>query len=335
SITLNMTTEKGRELAKKLIAICDVVSENFGGGVLERWGLSYEEMKKIKPDIIYYAGSGYGRSGPHKERPAYAEIVDAFTGVTYSNGFPGGEPNVIGVSPWTDGAQAIHGAVAMMTALYYKQNSGEGQYIDAAMIEGHANFQSEMVMGYIINGIIGERIGNRDAYMAPHGCYPCKTTGDEDEWIALAVANKKEWEALCKLMGNPDWTKEHAFSDELSRWENQVELDNHLSAWTRQYDAYELTAILQKNGIAATPSFSTKQLTHDAHINERGFFKNPRHSVLGEKVLAGLPIKFSGYPEGDYQTPPLLGEHNNYVFGKLLGLPSDEIRRLIEAKVLS
>src|SRR5512136_2385633 len=130
SIVLNMTQHKAQELAKKLIKVCDVVTENFGGGVLERWGLSYEEMKKIKPDIIYYAGSGYGRVGPHKERPAYAEIVDAFTGATFANGYLGGEPNVIGVSPWTDGAQAIHGSVAMLTAIYHHMRTGEGQYID-------------------------------------------------------------------------------------------------------------------------------------------------------------------------------------------------------------
>jgi benzylsuccinate CoA-transferase BbsF subunit len=334
SITLNMTAPKARELAKKLVAICDVVTENFGGGVLDRWGLSYDEMKKIKPNIIYYAGSGYGRSGPHKERPAYAEIVDAFTGATDSNGYPGGEPNVIGVSPWTDGAQATHGSVAILTALYHKLETGEGQQIDAAMIEGHANFLGELVMGYIINGSTGERIGNRDAVMAPHGCYPCKTTADEDEWIALAVADDKEWKSLCRLMGNPDWTKKEEFSDELSRWENQAELDKRLSDWTRRYGAYELTAILQKAGIAATPSFSTKQLTHDKHLEARGFFRQPNHAVLGNKVLAGLPIRFSGYSGMNYQTPPLLGEHNDYVFGKLLGLSQDEIRQLTEEKVL-
>jgi len=335
SIALNMTTPKARELAKKLIKICDVVAENFGGGVLERWGLSYEEMKKIKPDIIYYAGSGYGRSGPHKERPAYAEIVDAFTGATFSNGFPGGEPNVIGVSPWTDGAQAIHGSVSILTALYHRMTTGEGQYIDAAMIEGHANFLGEMVMGYIINGSVGERTGNRDAVMAPHGCYPCKMSGDEEEWLALAVAGQPEWESLCRVMGNPDWTKKEEFSDELKRWDNQDELDKHLAGWTRRYGMYELAGILQKAGIAAAPSFSTKQLHDDKHLEARGFFREANHPVLGNNVLARLPFRFSDCPEGNYQTAPLLGEHNEYVFGKLLGLSTEEIRQLTEEKVLS
>jgi benzylsuccinate CoA-transferase BbsF subunit len=334
SITLNMTTPQARELAKKLVAISDVVSENFGGGVLERWGLSYEEMKKIKPDIIYYAGSGYGRSGPHKERPAYAEIVDAFTGSTYSNGYPGGEPNVVGVSPWTDGAQATHGAVAILTALYHKLNTGEGQQIDAAMIEGNANFLGEMVMGYIINGSLGQPVGNRDAIMAPHGSYPCRMTGDEDEWVALAVSSQKEWKSLCRLMGNPAWTKQQEFNDELSRRENQDELEKHLSAWTKQFGSYELTDMLQKAGIAAVPSFSTRQLTHDKHMEARGFFRKPNHAVLGDKVLASLPIKFSGYQEMNYSTPPLLGEHNEYVFGELLGLSKEEIRQLTGEKAL-
>ena len=334
SIALNMKTPRARELARELVKICDVVAENFGGGVLERWGLGYEEMKKLKPDIIYYAGSGYGRSGPHKERPAYAEIVDAFTGATFSNGFPGGEPNVIGVSPWTDGAQAIHGAVSILTALFHHMNTGEGQYIDAAMIEGHANFLGEMVMGFVLNGVTGERNGNRDAAMAPHGCFPCKGPADEESWIALAVASQEEWLSLCRLMDDPDWATRPEFSDELTRWENQDELEKLLSGWTRRFEVYELTAMLQEAGIAATPAFSTKQLHFDDHIKSRDFFKDPAHPVLGNKVLAGLPIRFDGKADGNYRTPPLLGEHNDYVFGELLGLSGEEIRRLTEEKVL-
>ncbi len=333
SIALNMTQPKAQELAKRLIGICDVVTENFGGGVLERWGLGYEDMKKIKPDIIYYAGSGYGRTGPHKERPAYAEIVDAFAGATFANGYPGDEPSVVGVSPWTDGSQAIHGAFAILTAIFHHMKTGEGQYIDAAMIEGASNFLGEMVMGYIVNDNEGERLGNRDAIMAPHGCYPCKVTKDEAEWVAIAVSNQKEWKKLCKLMGNPEWAKKEEFSDELSRWKNQEELDKRLAEWTRRFGAYEIAEMLQKAGIAAAASLSTKQLTHDKHLAERHFFIETDHSVLGKVLLTGLPFRFSGYPKGNYQCPPLLGEHNEYVFGRLLGLSGEEIHRLKEEKV--
>ncbi len=334
SITLNMNKPEARELAKRLVKICDVVTENFGGGILERWGLSYAEMKKLKPDIIYYAGSGYGRSGPHKERPAYAEIVDAYTGATDANGFNGGEPAVIGVSPWTDGAQSMHGAFGVLSALCHHKRTGEGQYIDAAMIEGSANFLGEMVMGYIINGRTTQRSGNHDAVKAPHNAYPCKKTTDEDEWVAIAVANQKEWKAFCRVLGNPPWTKNAEFSDELSRWKNQEALDQHVREWTRNYGAYEIAASMQKAGVAAAPSLSTKQLTHDQHINGRGLFIHSEHPVLGKVLLTGLPIRFDGSPAGNYHRAPLLGEHNSSVFGKLLGLTADEIKRLEQDQVL-
>ncbi len=333
SIALNMNQPKAQDLAKRLLKMCDVVTENFGGGVLERWGLGYEDMKTLKPDIIYYAGSGYGRSGPHKERPAYAEIVDAYAGATFANGFSGQEPAVVGVSPWTDGAQAMHGAFAVLTAIYHHKQTGEGQYIDAAMIEGSSNFLGEMVMGYIINRRVPERTGNRDAVMAPHNAYPCKKTLDEDEWVAIAVSNRKEWKAFCRVMGNPAWARKPEFSDELSRWKNQEALDRYVGEWTRQSGAYEIADKLQKAGIAAFPSLSTKQLTHDKHIAERGLFVRTHHPVLGDVLLTGLPVHLSDSPKGNYHYAPLLGEHNDYVFGKLLGLSAAEIKQLTEEKV--
>jgi benzylsuccinate CoA-transferase BbsF subunit len=334
SIALNMSKPEAQGLAKKLVKICDIVAENFGGGVLERWGLSYTEMKKINPDIIYYAGSGYGRTGPFKERPAYAEIVDAYSGATYVNGYYQDDPAVVGVSPWTDSAQAIHGSFAILTALYHRLVTGEGQYIDAAMIEGSANFLGELVMDNVINGGTGERTGNRSPYMCPHGCYPCQKTQDEDEWIAIAVSNQKEWQALCRLMGNPEWSQKEEFNDELSRWNNQEQLEEYLKKWTRQYGAYDLAERLQKAGITAAASLSPKQCTHDKHLETRGFFIQTDHPVLGKVTLTGLPFKFSESPQGNYNTPPLLGEHNEYVFGQLLGLSGAEIKQLTDDKVL-
>jgi crotonobetainyl-CoA:carnitine CoA-transferase CaiB-like acyl-CoA transferase len=158
-------------------------------------------------------------------------------------------------------------------------------------------------------------------------------TQDEAEWVVIAVSNQEEWNALCDVMGNPDWTKQEEFSDELKRWQNQAELDKYLGAWTRQSGAYEVAEILQKAGIAAAPSLSTKQLTHDKHINERGFFKETEHPVLGKVLLTGLPFRLSDCPEGNYESAPLLGQHNEYVFGQLLGLSKEEIQQLYEEEV--
>jgi benzylsuccinate CoA-transferase BbsF subunit len=331
SITLNMNEPGAVELAKKLVKMCDVVTENFGGPVLERWGLGYEELKKIKPDIIYYAGSGYGRSGPHRSRPSYAEIIEAYDGSTYLNGYPGGEPATVGVSPWTDATQAMHGAFAIMAALYHRDRTGGGQYIDAAMLEGSANFLGEMVMGYTMNGVLGERMGNRDKIMAPHGCYRCQ---GNDEWVAIAVGSQAEWQAFVKAIGSPDWAEKAEFKDELGRRQNQDELDRLVEEWTRKYHQYEVMEILQKAGVAAGVSLNVKDLVTDPQLKARRFFVDIEHPVIGRMTLPGLPWRSEGRQKGNYSSPPLLGEHNDYIFGELLGLTNEEIARLKEEKVI-
>ncbi len=331
SLTLNMNTPQAKDIFKKLVEISDVVTENFGGAVLDRWGVGYNHLKKIKPDIILYQGSGYGRTGPHSERPAYAEIVEAFDGSSYLNGYPGGEPNTVGVAPWMDAGQAMHGAFAIMCALYHREQTGEGQQIDAAMIEGSANFLGEALMDTVINDRVGERMGNRDNFMAPHGCYRCR---GEYSWVAIAVSNDVEWASFCDAMGNPIWTKNPQFADQLSRFQNQDELDQNIKEWTKDLDAYEVTDILQKAGVMAGPSLGPKELIEDPQLKDRGFFIENDHPVIGRLLYAGLPFRLSNAPKGNYGPSPLLGEHNNYILGELLGFSKTEIEALGKDKVL-
>jgi crotonobetainyl-CoA:carnitine CoA-transferase CaiB-like acyl-CoA transferase len=331
SITLNMNQPKALELARGLIKISDAVTENYGGPILERWGLGYEALREIKPDIIYYAGSGYGRSGPHRSRPSYAEIVEAYDGSTYLNGYPGGGPATVGVSPWTDATQAMHGAFAIMAALYHRDRTGEGQYIDAAMMEGSSNFLGEMVMAYTMNGATVDRLGNRDRVMVPHGCYRCK---GYDAWVAIAVSNQAEWEAFVKAIGSPDWAGKKEFRDEQGRRQNQDELDRFVEGWTRKHHQYEVMELLQKAGVAAGASLNIKDLVSDPQFKARRFFVEIEHPVIGRMTLPGLPWRPAGRQKGNYSSPPLLGEHNDYVFGELLGLPGEEIARLQEEEVI-
>ena len=331
SVTLNMSQPRARELARQIIQKSDVVTENFGGPVLDRWGLSYDELRKIKPDIIVYAGSGYGRSGPHRARPAYAEIVEAYDGSTYLNGYPGSNPFTVGVSPWTDATQAMHGAFAIMAALYHRHNTGEGQYIDAAMIEGSCNFLGEMIMAYTMNGVTGERMGNRDMVMAPHGCYRCQ--GD-DEWVAIAVSGDDEWQAFCEAIGSPEWTRRQEFSTGLSRRNHQDELDVLITDWTRERHQCEIMELLQKAGIAAGASLNVKDLVDDPQLKARKFFIDMHHPVVGKLTLAGLPWRPADDAATSYSPAPLLGEHNYSVFGELLGLSREEIDRLIAEEVI-
>ena len=230
-----------------------------------------------------------------------------------------------------DAGQAMHGAFAIMCALYHREQTGEGQQIDAAMIEGSANFLGEALMDTVINDRVGEHVGNHDNFMAPHGCYRCR---GEYGWVAIAVSNDAEWASFCEAMGNPLWTKNPQFADQLSRFQNQDELDQNIEAWTKDLDAYHVTDVLQKAGVMAGPSLGPKELIEDPQLKDRGFFIENDHPVIGRLLYAGLPFRLSNAPKGNYGPSPLLGEHNDYILGELLGFSKTDIEGLVKDKVL-
>ncbi|MFH1381630.1 MAG: CoA transferase [Chloroflexota bacterium] len=329
-ITLNMTQPKAIGLLKELVKVSDIVAENFGGSVLDRWGLGYADLKKLKPDIILYSGSGFGRTGPRKESPAYAPIIDAFTGLLYLNGYAGGEPGPVGAM-WTDLITGTHGAFAILSALYHRSQTGEGQHIDLSMCEMGLAVQPEVVMDCIMNQRVRGRTGNRDDIMAPHGCYRCQ---GEDKWVAIAVSSQEEWESFCKAIGSPEWTTMEEFSDELSRWNNQEALDRLVEEWTKSHTHDEVMAMLQSAGVMAGATLTAPELADNTHLKERQFFWEAEHSGMATLRLPRAPWRVDGNYEGNYHYPPLLGEHNDYVFGELLGLSGEEIARLKEEKVI-
>jgi crotonobetainyl-CoA:carnitine CoA-transferase CaiB-like acyl-CoA transferase len=331
SITLNMKHPKAVEIVKELAKVSDIVAENFGKAVMEHWGLGYNDLNKIKPDIIYYAGSGWGRTGPYSERPAYSPIIDAFTGIAYANSFPGGEPMGLGVRGWNDSISAQHGVFAVLAALYHRAQTGKGQYIDLSMIEVAMSFAPEQALNYAINGKMKSPIGNQDEYMAPHGCYRCK---GEDKWVAIAVSKEKEWKAFCEAMGNPDWINKPEFINMQKRHENQDKLDKLISSWTINYDHFEVMQKLQKAGVMAGASLNMEEVVNDPHLAERDFFVDIEYPDKTKLRRTGLPWKLSDTPRGNYQYAPSLGEHNNYVFGELLGMSSDNIQELKEEQVI-
>ena len=331
SCTLNMTQPRAVELVKALVKVSDVVVENFGGPVMERWGLGYSELKKIKSDIIMVSGSGYGRTGPRKDLPAYASIIDAFSGLSVMNGYVGGAPLKVGSIGWTDMVASQYMVFATLAAIYHRSQTGVGQYIDHSMAEGSISMLAEAVMGYTMNGRVRGPEGNRDDIMAPHGCYRCK---GEDKWVAVTVSDQEEWLALCNAIGKPEWTRRQEFSDELSRWKNQEELDKLLAEWTINHDHYEVMERLQKAGVMAGACLDVKELTSDPQLKERGYLVEMDRAETGKLRLVSLPCRLSDCPKGNYQSPPLIGEHNDYVFGELLGLPKEEIKQLKEEKVI-
>jgi len=331
SITLNMKHPKSIELIKQMLKHIDIVAENFRTGVMEHWGLGYEDLKKIKPDIIFYSGSGFGRTGPMKDVPAFAPVIGGFSGFVFENGYPDGEPAEPGCQGWTDSIGAEQGLFAVLAALYHRSKTGEGQYLDLSMVESELAFAPEAAIEYAMNGKVRGRVGNRDDVMAPHGCYRCKGV---DKWVAIAVSNDEEWVALCKSMGNSELAKDKRFSDALCRRDNQDELDRLIEDWTRKHDHYEVMKRLQEAGVMAGASLNIEDLGSDPHLKERGFLVDIEYPDKTKIRRLASPLNLSSTGRGIYKYAPALGEHNRYVFGELMGMSDEEIKRLENEEVL-
>ncbi|MBE0480169.1 MAG: CoA transferase [Dehalococcoidia bacterium] len=329
SVQLNMKKREGVELAQRLIAVSDVVTQNMRPGSMDRMGLGYDVVSKIKPDIIMLSSSAFGTEGPFKNYGGYAPSFACYAGVANLTGYSDGPPNPMTGS--TDLMSATTSAFAVLAALNHRQSTGHGQHIDLSSVESLAVFTGDAIMDYIMNGRVRSRQGNKDSTMAPHNCYPCK---GNDKWVSIAVANEHEWKALCKVMGDPGWTLAEEFADGFSRWANQDELDRLLAVWTMNYTHYEITGMLQATGVAAMPSLSNEEIFSDPHFEHRGLAHEVLHPGMGKQVVMGPPWKFSGTPPRVEDPAPLMGQHTEYVLGELLAMPSSEIKRLAEAEVV-
>jgi len=330
SCTLNLTNPKAVELAKRIIAVCDGVFENYSPGVMARFGLDYPSVKRLKPDIIMLSCSGPGQTGPNRHEVAFAHTVQAFSGLCSITGYPGGAPTQIGPM-WADVMAGQAAVFAFLTALYHRDETGEGQYIDLSMNETILSTMPEAILEFTLNGRNLAPMGNRDWSMAPHGCYRCQ---GEDCWVAIAVGTDEEWQALCRVMGNPAWCAEERFADQVSRWYHQDELDHHLEAWTQSYTREAAARLLQEAGVPAAISAGPADVFHDPHLRERQFFTPLEHPRVGKSEVGRVPYRPDGHFVSQYKPAPLIGQHNQYVFAELLGMPEGEIEALVDERVI-
>jgi len=332
-VTLNLAKPRGAMLAKEIIKMSDAMVENYSVGVMERFGLDYESVREVKPDIIYVSLTGVGSGGPFSNFVMYGRPQVYISGLAHVTGYPHMAPHPVNIS-WGDPVGGHHGAFAMLSALHYRSKTGKGQYIELSQWEGMICIQPENFLDYTLNKRVRLREANRHEFMAPHNAYRCK--GGDLKWVTIAVATDEEWAALCEAMGNPEWTGEEKFADSLSRWHNQEEMDQHIEEWTINYTQYEVTAKLQKAGVAAFPTLSNRGLFEDPHLNERGFFveiEHPDPAVAGRKY-DGFLWKMSKTPGEIRCRAPFVGEHNKEVFGGLLGMSEKEIDQLVEEEVI-
>jgi crotonobetainyl-CoA:carnitine CoA-transferase CaiB-like acyl-CoA transferase len=330
SLLLNLAQPESIAIVKELIKKSDVVVENFATGVMEHLGLSYEEIKKIKPDIIMASISGYGHTGPQKNYMGYGPAMAPLTGLSALTGYVDGPPQEVGIS-LGDPNGGINAAVAICAALAARERTGQGQYIDTSMWEATAALMPEGWMEHVMNGIELPRVGNRDAWMSPHNCFRC---AGEDEWVSIACGTEEEWQALCQAIGQAQLASEARFRTARARKAHEDELERLLTEWTRQHDKWEVTRLLQAAGVAAFPSMNSKDLAEDPHLNERGFFARLPHPEVDVQVHTGIPWLLTNAPNGVQMPAPLLGEHTDQVMREILGYSDQDITRLKEEKVL-
>jgi crotonobetainyl-CoA:carnitine CoA-transferase CaiB-like acyl-CoA transferase len=331
AINLNLVTPRGRDLAHALVRKSDFVLECFPTPISEKLGLTYAEMKKVKPDIIMISVSLLGKAGTEPSKwVGWGPMACCFVGMFDAQGYPGGSPRQTG-GTWPDYAVGSSVVFHALAALRHRNRTGEGQWLDASMGETVIGQMHEYFTDYAMNGRDRRQQANNDDLMAPHNTYPCR--GD-DQWIAIAVSSDREWHALCREMGHPEWALEPKFADQFSRRQNRDELDQRIRGWTGNYDHRELAAALQKIGVPAGPVLDSVELHEDPHLWEWGYWWKLNHHEVGERTLPGMPVKMSGAPELNYSPPPDLGQHNREVFGGLLGLSDAEISKLMDEKVI-
>ena len=330
-ITLDLNNPKGVEIFKKLVKISDVVAENYSPRTMKNFGLDYEVLKGIKPDIIMVSMSGFGNTGPERDYVAYVPVMEA-AGLSSISGFADGMPMPTGTG-YGDWLLGMAGAAAVLAALFYRRKTGKGQHIDVSGREAIITHIPEAVLDYTMNGRVWERMGNRHPSMAPHGCYRSK---DEEGQVTIAVSSDEEWKALCKAMGDPPWTKEERFASALGRWQNQDELDGLIEEWTGQRDSHETMRILQQAGVPAGVVNNPKEVLLEPHLLERRFFRViEHHPDVGKRPQPmQMPAKFSGSWGGPLKPAPRVGEHNEYILGELLEMSTQEIASLEEENVI-
>lgn len=322
SVTLDLKHPNGQKLALKLIMWADIVTENFAPGVMERWGLDYKSVRKLRSDIIYFSSSLQGRGGPHADFAGYGSHASALIGFEEVCGWPDRMPT-LPYGAYTDFVCPRFNAAALIAALEYRRRTGKGQWIEQSQCETSLHFFSPPVMDYLVNGRVARRDGNRLPHATPHGIFPCK--GD-DRWIAIAVFTDKEWRSFCNAIGNMEWTKKTEFTTLSKRKENEDELEKLVGEWTVNYTAEHVEGILQAAGVAANIVAKPSDLFEDPQLKHRNFFARLEHPVVGRQAFEHQEsFILSKTPREITMPPPCLGEHNVYVFKELLGMTDDEI----------
>ena len=331
SLSLNMSHPLALGLAKEIIALADVVTENHTPRVMERWGLGYEELKKIKPDIIMVRQNGFGIDGPYRNLAAFGMTLAAIAGIPNFIGWPDRGPLPVGVGAYTDCISPRFASAALIAALDYRDRTGKGQLIDLAQFETAIYFFLPGILDYAVNGREPIRNGNACVYAVPHNVYPCK---GEERWCTIAVFDDRQWAQLCRVIGKPEYVQDSRFDTLLHRKEYEKEIDVFIENWTIHFTPEEVMAELQEAGVPAGVVKNAADIYSDPQLRHRNLFWPIEHSEMGSFTHLGASFELSKTRAQASMPSPCLGEHNEYILTKILGKTDEEFLKLLQAGVL-
>jgi benzylsuccinate CoA-transferase BbsF subunit len=342
SISLNVRSAKGLAIVKRLIAVSDIVIENFSSRVLRKWGLGYDELCKIKPDIVYVSMSGYGHTGRNHHYTTFGPVAQAVSGLTHLSGLPGAPPAGWGWS-YMDDTGGMYGAMCALTGLYHRNMTGRGQHIDFSQMISSVPLNGPALLDFTVNGRGSQRTGfppgNRahwpgtpliDAYrgptVAPHNAYRTHPGGYND-WCVIVCHSDEEWRRLVQVMGGPAWAGSEKFATVAGRLQNQDELDAHIEAWSLTLGKYELTERCQAAAVRALPVQSAEdRVEHDPQLRAREMYLPIDHPALGIRKVQNAPFRMSETSAVNSRPAPLIGQHTREIVEDLLGYSHEELR---------
>jgi len=341
NVTLDVRKPKGKEVMEELIKKSDVYMTNLGAGALAKYGLDFGHVRSLKKDLIVLWQTGLGSTGPYGGYKAYGRLMQHACAISSMSG----TPDNLGVAniSYSDYHTSVFNALAVIGALERRRRTGKGCFIECPIYESGVITVGPAFLDYQANGTIPARRENRHRFFAPHGAYPCK---GEDRWCTIAVTTEEEWRAFCRVIGNPAWTKSPKCATAADRVKNAKELDRLVGEWTSKRTAHQVMARMQKAGVPAGIVAKGQDLARSEHLKSHDFYKETEYysadfnkpgvewPVAGKSPVFSEPIQFS-------ETPVLfgpmhkVGQDNNYVYGKLLGMSKKEIRELTKEGVFA
>ena len=324
-VTLNLKEPEGQEIFRELVKKSDVGVENFRPGTLERWNIGYERLKSVNEGFILVRVSGYGQTGPYKERAGFGSVAEAFGGLRYLTGYPDRPPTRVGISIG-DSLAGTFGAIGALTALYHRdaQKGAIGQVVDIGIYEAVFKMMESMIPDYKHLGLVRERTGSVLPGVSPSNIYPTR----DEKYVVIAANADAVFARLTRAMGQPELSEDSRFSSHEARGDQMEELDGIISDWSQSYDSKELLDLLSESGVPAGPIYSAAEIIDDPHYWAREMLLSFSDPALGEMVIPGIVPKLSETPGRVNWLGPDLGEHNREIYQNLLDFDDQEFERL-------